>query len=230
MFDEMDSTHDGHVQKHEWFTFLRANEQLRNVFFLGDESAKYAKTPQEQTRLQQHLLRVWREIDDNKNGTLEFEEFVDFFRRAGRLLEYTTPAAPPDTLADMRTEWRELGGEVDEKVMEQMGTVHLSGRRRKSVVDEIKVSRDDPENGFLRHESGPGSRPGTAMTSGGQRIRNSILMHTGASLSSTAPAGGLRRRSGYDAPFVVKPLSPLPTTLQQRASIASSFPSATQVM
>lgn len=225
-FEEMDSSNDGHVQKHEWFTFLRANDKLRKVFLSEEDDSdkiEYATSPREQTRLQQRLLRVWREIDIDGNGTLEFEEFVDFFRKAGRLLEYITPKAPPDALADMKTEMREMGGEVDEKTMEQMGIMHLSGRRRRTVVNEVRTLHDHPEVAFQRHESGPGSRPSTAATSGGTRVRCSILVHTGASLSSTAPAGGSRRRSKNDAPFVVKPLLPL-TVPSQRKEIASSPP------
>merc|ERR1719230_571596 len=38
----------------------------------------------------QRIKRIMEEVDTDGSGTMEWPEFVDFFRRAGMLLEYRT--------------------------------------------------------------------------------------------------------------------------------------------
>merc|ERR1719321_187034 len=46
------------------------------------------------------IAKIYKDIDVNKNGSLQWEEFLDFFRRKGLLLTYATPNNPRDRMAE----------------------------------------------------------------------------------------------------------------------------------
>jgi hypothetical protein len=47
------------------------------------------------------ILKFLKEIDEDGNGTLEWDEFVAFFRKAGYLLEYSEKDNPREKIADL---------------------------------------------------------------------------------------------------------------------------------
>jgi len=95
-FMMMDTDGDGVVSKDEFVTFLRD----RPILPLN-EKADSGGTRMAQAVLQRRLIKLFNEIDTNKNKTMEFEEFLTVFRRAGYLLEYTLADNPRDRAAEM---------------------------------------------------------------------------------------------------------------------------------
>lgn len=164
-FKDMDKDGSGAVDKKEWLSFMRSNPQLKQFLLRGDASPPHgacsgdaARRMQEDAREFKRLLQIWRDIDTDKNGTLEFEEFVDFFRQSGNLLEYALPDNPKERLATIlgeMTDRSNRGGEdyfgesasVSEEVLEEFehltkSTLH--GQRRRSLEAEAmkQMSRE----------------------------------------------------------------------------------------
>lgn len=110
-FNEMDSDRSGHVTKVKWLDFLRANPRIKHIILAGsgsedttamtmsllqDDSAKRT-----QIRQLRFLQKIWRDIDSDHNGTLEWEEFLEFFRKLGFLFKYVDPDNPKEKLAEI---------------------------------------------------------------------------------------------------------------------------------
>merc|ERR1712224_1091885 len=95
----MDQDGDGSISKEEFVSFLRDRPVLQNMLLNtwqnrepdSDGEPKNSPTPKiiAQAVLQRRLIRLFKEIDVDKSNSMEFEEFLMFFRRAGYLLEYT---------------------------------------------------------------------------------------------------------------------------------------------
>jgi len=164
-FKDMDKDGNGSVDKKEWLGFMRSNPQLRQFLLRGDALPQQGACPtdaaqrmQDDAREFRRLLQIWRDIDTDKNGTLEFEEFVDFFRQSGNLLEYALPDNPKERLATILVEMTDRSnrgsedhlGEsvaVSEEVLEEFehltrSTLH--GQRRRSLEAEAvkQMSRE----------------------------------------------------------------------------------------
>jgi len=148
-FNEMDSDHSGHISKSEWFEFLRKNPEFKAMILNGSGalppkdrfSAEAILALKDEAKLMRRLLKIWREIDTDGNGTLEWEEFVEIFRRSGNLLEYREQDTPKVRLAQIITNMHEGRVQNDQLVeFERLAKSTIHGTRRKSLeVEALKV-------------------------------------------------------------------------------------------
>jgi len=117
-FMMMDQDGDGIISKDEFVRFLREHPALQKMLFAGSSSlrgqnedgdADGERAPTQeltimaQAVLQRRMIKLFNEIDVNRNKQMEFEEFLEFFRRAGYVLEYTLPNNPRDRAAELLT-------------------------------------------------------------------------------------------------------------------------------
>jgi len=157
-FNGMDEQRNGHVTKKEWLEFMRRNPQFKSMVLCGgvetrltdrfsEESVQALK---DQAKEMRRLLKIWREIDKDANGTLEWEEFIEFFRRSGNLLEYETVDNPKERLAHIVTEIHEgraEGDKLDEFL--DLAKGHLQGERRLSFEKEVALATGASSSGAI---------------------------------------------------------------------------------
>jgi len=95
-FNIMDVDGDGSITRHEWLKFLVKHPKLRDVF-LGDSGQpvknrfSQAGSQQIQAFRMEQVVTVLKDVFDNSE-TIGFEDFLDFFRRTGHLMEYQSDA------------------------------------------------------------------------------------------------------------------------------------------
>jgi len=107
-----DKDNSGSISKKEFIQFLIDNKQLATMLMqkLGDKDGehtlewfvkKFQETEHQRVaRVYRRLLGFYKTIDADKNGSLEFNEFLDLFQRAGVVLEYQSEDNPRDRAAD----------------------------------------------------------------------------------------------------------------------------------
>jgi len=153
-FNCIDTDGNGCLDKQEWLDFLRANPKLKKLILRGCDAIGLVDQKVSQSFLQgkedaremRRLLKIWKEIDTDGSGTLEWAEFVDFFRRTGNLLEYRNPN-PKQRMAEIVGEINESNDPVpDEAVAEfdELAARHLGGERRRSLETEF-IKRIDSD-------------------------------------------------------------------------------------
>lgn len=154
-FMEMDTEQSGHVTKDAFMLFLRQRPQLRNLMLaqsqqqVGKNAKEALMTKQAAHALEmRRMLKVLRDIDEDKNGTLEWEEFIEFFRKSGYLLEYSreNPHNPREKLAhimgqihDQKLEREDIDNKLVGNLAELAGkhlNVHARRRSRELVDSE----------------------------------------------------------------------------------------------
>mmetsp|Transcript_120743 Transcript_120743/g.336924 ORF Transcript_120743/g.336924 Transcript_120743/m.336924 type:complete len:323 (+) Transcript_120743:70-1038(+) len=149
-FDSMDADRSGEVTELEWFNFLRNNPRLRRVFRVGEGelppsikdrfSGEARELLKREARELRRVKKVIRELDSDKNGTLQFEEFVEFFRRSGYLQEYESDDPPKARLAAIMSIMKSSPGEVDETLVEEFEHLckwNLQGERRRALEAHV---------------------------------------------------------------------------------------------
>mmetsp|Transcript_157048 Transcript_157048/g.277282 ORF Transcript_157048/g.277282 Transcript_157048/m.277282 type:complete len:325 (+) Transcript_157048:66-1040(+) len=184
-FTMMDSGRHGHVTKMDWLALLRNNLKLKHLILHGHcdiprgksylETAEGAQKRKEEAAELRKLLKGWREMDRNSNGTLEWEEFVSFFRQQGLLLEYKEVNHPTARISNILGKMHENGDTgcgLDEKTFREFeGLVrgHTQGPRRRSLEGtalQLKPSdKQDTSAHFRAEDAGPaGERSGRQKT------------------------------------------------------------------
>eukprot|EP00747_Dinoflagellata_sp_TGD_P211211 gnl/TRDRNA2_/TRDRNA2_84410_c0_seq3.p1 gnl/TRDRNA2_/TRDRNA2_84410_c0~~gnl/TRDRNA2_/TRDRNA2_84410_c0_seq3.p1 ORF type:complete len:304 (+),score=41.40 gnl/TRDRNA2_/TRDRNA2_84410_c0_seq3:64-912(+) len=158
-FNKMDEDRTGSITKPRWLEFLRRNPEFRTII-LGRGMTKlitkvsFKNLHEEARQLRQekrHLGHLWTELDTDGNGTLEWDEFLEFFSKTGRLLVYETKDNPRDRLAGMLQEMHEqqndLASEAERNEFNDLSKKYLDLGRRRSLgaaVEEAKSrSRSD---------------------------------------------------------------------------------------
>lgn len=147
VFNDMDTDQNGGVDKYEWMQYLRENPRLKSLVLRGcydlNEKVDGGQVKQEAKEMRR-LLKVWRELDQDRNGSLEWEEFVEYFRRNGLFLEYQTKEENPRTrLAEL------ISGEGEDDLsigevaseMNRLVNQHIPRRRSAEISAELVQKR-----------------------------------------------------------------------------------------
>lgn len=143
-FISMDTDMSGEISKDEFVAFLRKNAHLQTMMLgqLKDTTSDgicESLTPRRARRSREALgvkrmVKLFKEIDENRNGQMDFEEFVEFFRQAGFLLEYRTPDNPRNREEEM------LAKEHSRRVsLNGTATTDMSTSDRESFEEEMPI-------------------------------------------------------------------------------------------
>lgn len=175
-FMEMDIDQTGSVTKDGFMTFLRDRPQLRSLMLAhapaknNGKPARVVSQRESEALEMRRLLKVLKDIDEDKNGTLEWEEFVEFFRRSGYLLEYSTKENPREKIADVLGQIHEKkieGEDVEDDLLDKLNKMagsHMNDQaRRKSqdITDQESGESISPlMRGGGRRRASEGSLPG----------------------------------------------------------------------
>jgi len=92
MFKEIDRDSSGVITQRELIISLRQHKSLLAMFTLiqGADLPLDDTDKQGQREEVYRIKEILKEVDTDGSGTMEWAEFVEFFRRAGLLLEYKT--------------------------------------------------------------------------------------------------------------------------------------------
>eukprot|EP00747_Dinoflagellata_sp_TGD_P211209 gnl/TRDRNA2_/TRDRNA2_84410_c0_seq1.p1 gnl/TRDRNA2_/TRDRNA2_84410_c0~~gnl/TRDRNA2_/TRDRNA2_84410_c0_seq1.p1 ORF type:complete len:314 (+),score=31.00 gnl/TRDRNA2_/TRDRNA2_84410_c0_seq1:64-942(+) len=157
-FNKMDEDRTGSITKPRWLEFLRRNPEFRTII-LGRGMTKlitkvsFKNLHEEARQLRQekrHLGHLWTELDTDGNGTLEWDEFLEFFSKTGRLLVYETKDNPRDRLAEMLQEMHEqqddLASEAERKEFHDLAKKNLDLGRRRSLGAAVEEAKAGPHS------------------------------------------------------------------------------------
>mmetsp|Transcript_65808 Transcript_65808/g.207876 ORF Transcript_65808/g.207876 Transcript_65808/m.207876 type:complete len:366 (-) Transcript_65808:23-1120(-) len=149
-FNGMDTDHSGSVTKQEWLDFLRCNPQLRRLMVHGSAatnpvvrdrfSEESMEVLRQEAKEMRRFMRILRELDTDRNGTLEFEEFVEFFRRSGNLIEYGAEAHPRARMAVILGWMHADPTMIDEALIqefEQLVKWNMQGEQRRCLEEDV---------------------------------------------------------------------------------------------
>lgn len=98
-FKEIDQKNTGGISQREFIVAMRSMKGLQAMFCMvngieyvdtGTGSAMGEAAVQAKREEVRRIKEILTEIDTDGSGTMEWEEFVEFFRKAGLLLEYQT--------------------------------------------------------------------------------------------------------------------------------------------
>lgn len=127
-FMSADKDNNGYLRKSEFLSFLTENPELSKMLTQDLRESRVSETEgHPQGKVQRHLLKCFKEIDADKKGTLDFEEFLALFKRAGCFLEYTSEDNPRERAADVLASLSGTG-----KVADIKGTVQSARRGSES--------------------------------------------------------------------------------------------------
>lgn len=155
-FNIMDMDCDGSITRHDLAGFLANSRQLRDSL-LGDSGQPIKDGS---SRASWKLVMTFVKDVFHNSGTIEFKEFVEFFRRTGFLVEYQSDANPrvqmADLLGDIHKRDQAVVTDAEARQMVQLAKHHLEGWRRKSV--ELHMSRPEVSQDIMRPHSVLSSR------------------------------------------------------------------------
>lgn len=175
-FMEMDTEKDGRVSKQGFLQFFRDRPPLRRLLMYAGQvafkekmeagsrkgskeaSAHYTRpqtsrgvTAKEAEALtMRRLLRLLKAIDEDGSGTIEWDEFVEFWRKAGFLLEYETKDNPREQIADLLGQIHDDqsdGTKADDNVVQRLsvlGKTHLSSQQFARAANNTQSFGVDP--------------------------------------------------------------------------------------
>jgi len=147
-FDSIDTDRSGKISKQEWMQFLRSNPHIDAALLHGKVGARHRCNKdslegflqgREQAAQLKRRMRILRELDTNGDGVLGWEEFVDFFRRSGNLLELS-PASPKYRIYELVQTMREAPDNVtenDKLELRNLIAKHLSASQRSSLCPTV---------------------------------------------------------------------------------------------
>lgn len=127
-FRGIDRHGTGAISEREFILALRQrhrhllNVLLRTHAILKDDTEVEYPCGRHLTRQEiWKIKQILREVDSDDNGTMEWSEFVDFFRRAGLLLEYQTPTGEIHNRTGLCQEEEDRVRKEDEMLGARMG-------------------------------------------------------------------------------------------------------------
>lgn len=149
-FNIMDMDCDGSITRQDLAGFLANSPQLRDAL-LGD-SGQPVKDGS--SRAGSKLVMTFVKDVFHNSGTIDFQDFVEFFRRSGHLVEYQSAPNPrvqmADLLGDIHSRDQAEVSDAEASQMVHLAKQHLQGWRRKSV--ELNMSRTDKNSWWLTDE------------------------------------------------------------------------------
>eukprot|EP00443_Scrippsiella_acuminata_P033030 CAMPEP_0115172868 /NCGR_PEP_ID=MMETSP0270-20121206/3037_1 /TAXON_ID=71861 /ORGANISM="Scrippsiella trochoidea, Strain CCMP3099" /LENGTH=200 /DNA_ID=CAMNT_0002585673 /DNA_START=42 /DNA_END=644 /DNA_ORIENTATION=+ len=143
-FDLIDSDRSGTIDKQEWMRFLRTNPHIDKALLHGEVGARYCSNKdslegflqgKEEAACMKQRMRLLRQMDTNGDGVLDWEEFVELFRRSGNLLELS-PSSPKYRIYELVKAMREEPGTVTENDRIELRTLvakHFSASQRSNL-------------------------------------------------------------------------------------------------
>lgn len=166
-FKEIDTRHCGSITQRELIIALRQRKDLQAVLCVvnsvnggkPDDSspedaspdctagkpqlsaeAKAIKARREEVR---RIKKIWDDVNSNDGDSIDWIEFVDFFRRAGLLLEYQTNSEPQARHSICRKSFLLQAQHVEakaERQKRQRRMSELQQHHRRSLVMPRKMS------------------------------------------------------------------------------------------
>eukprot|EP00928_Gymnodinium_smaydae_P060764 TRINITY_DN4455_c1_g1_i1.p1 TRINITY_DN4455_c1_g1~~TRINITY_DN4455_c1_g1_i1.p1 ORF type:complete len:478 (+),score=50.34 TRINITY_DN4455_c1_g1_i1:151-1584(+) len=102
-FDEMDWKGDGYVAKQAYLAALKDNAWFRQYIVYKERRlpSSVKPTAMELSFELRKGLRFWREMDRGRKNTIDWDDFVEFFRRSGLLFEYQNSDNPRTKMAEL---------------------------------------------------------------------------------------------------------------------------------
>jgi len=107
-FNKIDSDKNGSISKQELLNFLRENPKFQQMLLnltgkkvvdrLGLASLQRGLA---EAREMKKVMKILKDLDVDNSGTLEFEQFLEFFRRTGHLMQYKDEANPREEMASI---------------------------------------------------------------------------------------------------------------------------------
>jgi len=142
-FNLRDKEQYGYITKRHFMAFLRNQPQLQAL--LVDCSAPQLNSrPREAAVRWRRQSATWQEFSCGKEH-LEWDQFVDFFRRLGWLLDYKIKDNPRDRLAEMLADIHTRPSEQDWQTLDEFVELrkrHLQGQQKQQLG--ITVGLDMP--------------------------------------------------------------------------------------
>lgn len=145
MFKEIDRDASGVITQRELIIALRQHKSLLAMFALiqgadlpVEEAARQCKQAQREEVYR--IKEILKEVDTDGSGSMEWDEFVEFFRRAGLLLEYKTRKTLNRT-----TLCAGLPGMVKDEIVEMVAGVQRRQANRGDLEDSTRESSDDED-------------------------------------------------------------------------------------
>eukprot|EP00811_Abedinium_folium_P005432 NODE_15003_length_1073_cov_4.677590.p1 GENE.NODE_15003_length_1073_cov_4.677590~~NODE_15003_length_1073_cov_4.677590.p1 ORF type:complete len:282 (-),score=40.18 NODE_15003_length_1073_cov_4.677590:125-970(-) len=151
-FHIMDRDGQGAITSKRWIAFMRQNPTLRQNLFAcsawQQEESDEAQVRSNSSTAKEckRLLSLWRSIAVADDGTLNFDEFVEFFRLSGNLLEYNNTHNPRTILADTLSDIWEGDLEPTPQNYREFKTFcrqHLGQDTRRWILDETSLICED---------------------------------------------------------------------------------------
>jgi len=164
---ECDADGSGEIDKDEFLAYFQSQPHLRVI--IAEQGVKHCASSADQAsgnsvktdpRLayaieMKRMLKVLRKLDVDGNGTLDYNEFLDFFRQAGYLIEYAQ-ANPRDELQDIMAKLQDVGDEKEENKLvaelEYLGkkTLNIQQRRKSEMLINRSIDEDLPEKNGVK--------------------------------------------------------------------------------
>jgi Ca2+-binding EF-hand superfamily protein len=184
-FNNMDVDRDGSITKHEWFQFIVSNPKFQGIL-VGDASQPVKdQLSRDQAVRRKQAMKIFRDVSDN-SGTIGFDQFVEFFRRTGQLVEYQNTANPRVQMADLLRDFHNrdtaVVSDAEVRQMVRLAGQNLQGLHRKTV--ERSMSRRSTNSTTATATS----RSSTSSTITTSTTTTSTIRSTPRSVQATAAA------------------------------------------
>jgi len=142
-FNKIDSDNTGSVSKQEWCNFVREHPKFRQMLLnltgerVADRlSAASLQRGCAEAREMKKVMKILKDLDVDNSGTLEFEEFLELFRRTGHLIEYKDEANPREEMAAILGDIHDNTEAVGNSTVHQLVSLakhNLAGRQSRTI-------------------------------------------------------------------------------------------------